>query len=542
MKSAEKTAPPCDSFSKLLHAFSGLRGSVPAPTRPETVLFWRSPSGVLPSLTIEMVVALGLRRRGLRPVFSICGGLLSGCLMREMHRDRDMDRWGRECAPCAEQARALLRAAGLEHVEAGGTVSQETAARLDELAQALPLADIPGRSAHGVKTGEFAVSSLARYLGGVTMDPASPLYERLLRAFFSSSLRNTEAAAATLDRLRPDRVVMQDGIYVDWGPMFNLCLTRGIPVTRWERGYVLDHLIMRTCVNENRHIYSLRDATWAELAGRGLGEREDRLLDEYFAQRKSGVRSLHLLFTEKPLDREAFLDRYGLDRDKPVWCVFPHVGWDAAFALQDLVFEDQTEWLTATLEIIRHVPEVTWLIKVHPSEHKLDTLYGVRELVRDRFPDLPGHIRVIPSDDGINTYGMLPHIHGGITCMGTVGLELAAHGKPVILSERAHYGGKGFTRDSASREEYARTLREAGGIPALTPEETALARIYAHAYFVSRQLPFRFIHHFDNLTFTSLEELDPGRDRAMDLICGSILDGGEFLLNPEPELTPEGSR
>jgi hypothetical protein len=59
---------------------------------------------------------------------------------------------------------------------------------------------------------------------------------------------------------------------------------------------------------------------------------------------------------------------------------------------------------------------------------------------------------------------------------------------------------------------------------------------------VSRQLPFRFIHHFDNLTFTSLEELDPGRDRAMDLICGSILDGGEFLLNPEPELTPEGSR
>jgi hypothetical protein len=531
MKSPENIAPVMDSFTKLLLAFRAVQGEYP-PARPgHAVLFWRSPSGVLPSLVLEIIMAQGLRIRGAGALFSLCGGALSGCLMRERQRGQDgLTNWNGKCRDCFTQAARLLEAAGMPYVTPAGGEQDE----LRRLADRTPAAEIPDYVLHGLKAGGYAVSSLTRYQGGEPLAPDSPEYDRLLREFFYSALVNIRWAIATLETHRPERVVMQDGIYVDWGPMYDLCGQRGVQVTRWERGYILDQLIMRNTQGENRHLYSLRDSTWEALRDEGFSPDREKTLDAYFAQRSSGARSLHLLFTEKPLSREAFFERYGLDPAKPVWAVFPHVGWDAAFALQDLVFANQDEWLLASLQVMLEATDVNWLIKVHPSEHKLDTLSGARELIQQACPDLPPHIRIIPSNDGINTYGMLPHLDGGVTCMGTVGLELVAHGKPVVLSEAAHYGGKGFTVDARTKAEYLDNLRHAAHMLPLSPQERTLARTYAYAYFIQRQLPFRFVHHFDNLTYTTLAELAPGADPVMDLICDRILQGGEFLRPTVP--------
>jgi hypothetical protein len=177
---------------------------------------------------------------------------------------------------------------------------------------------------------------------------------------------------------------------------------------------------------------------------------------------------------------------------------------------------------------------VDWIVRVHPGELTDGSVLSTGDIIRNAFPDLSGHIKVLWADSDINSYGLYRMIDGGITIFGTVGVELAAMGKPVILAGQAHYGGKGFTLDAGSQAEYLTLLDRAAGIRPLDAEQTALARRYAYWYFVQRQIPIHAIDvkqgHWGDLDLHHLDSLLPGRDPIMDIVCRNIVEGRDFIL------------
>jgi hypothetical protein len=108
--------------------------------------------------------------------------------------------------------------------------------------------------------------------------------------------------------------------------------------------------------------------------------------------------------------------------------------------------------------------------------------------IREHFGDLPPHIRLMPPDSDINTLSLFDVMDYCVTVRGTVGIEAAAFGIPVLTAGSGRYNGRGFTVDSASREEYLARIARIQDIPRLSAAEQELAERYAYGLFVRRPL------------------------------------------------------
>jgi hypothetical protein len=517
----------------LLAQFNGLKGQFPDPSGTKRVLIWRGPGGITASLAIELVIASALAQRNVDVRFVLCDGVLSGCLRRSVDSD-PVNNWPMLCSECYRAGKALIEASGFPYQNMGEWVPPSRRAHFRALAGETALADVPSWRYKGVPVGQYALSSTIRYLKGREKTQTGD-YDRILREYFYSGLVCAEAAAGAIEELEATHVLMQHGIYVDWGPAFGLALSADIPVARWMRGYLRNHLHMRTSMRDDiKHIHYLGDDKWRTRASRPLSPLEETRLDRYMDERALGTKSSQQLFDEAPLGVETISECLDLPTDKQVWGIFPHLTWDGVFAFEPIPFRDPTAWVLETVEAISELTDTTWIIKIHPAERVFGTVRGVQQAISECFPKLPSHVRLIPAESGINTYGLLPLLNGGITIRGTVGLELAILGKPVILAGEAHYGAKGFTHDGHSREEYFALLRQASSLSPLSQDQIDLARRYAHNFLIERQIPFEFVSgNGSRLEFDSFDDLVPGRNAALDMICERITGGGEFILDGE---------
>ena len=108
--------------------------------------------------------------------------------------------------------------------------------------------------------------------------------------------------------------------------------------------------------------------------------------------------------------------------------------------------------------------------------------------------------------------------------------EAAALGKPVMLVGGGWNSGRGFTQDVTSPQQYFELLQRlcAGTIEYEHPLE--LARRYAYALFFRSNIPINHYEVLDvgvtSLKINSLNDLAPGRDASMDVICRGILNDG----------------
>jgi capsule polysaccharide export protein KpsC/LpsZ len=195
------------------------------------------------------------------------------------------------------------------------------------------------------------------------------------------------------------------------------------------------------------------------------------------------------------------------------------------------------DWMIDTIEQVVQIPEVQWLIKIHPIEAGLDREIGVQRLIETRFPNLPSHVKMIPAAEEISPLEFFDLVDGGVTVYGTGGLELAMSGKPVIVAGEAHYARRGFTEDGMDVASYRKLLARARCIGPLTDEQRALARRYAYSLFIQRQVPLPVVHDPKSLwwhmQFETREQLLPQKDPFLDFICDRLIDGKEFIMGRE---------
>ena len=98
-------------------------------------------------------------------------------------------------------------------------------------------------------------------------------------------------------------------------------------------------------------------------------------------------------------------------------------------------------------------------------------------------------MKLVPAESDINTYSLFPIMDYCLTVRGTIGMESAALGIPVITAGTGRYDHKGFTLDSDSQEDYLDLLRRLETISPLSAAERTLAEKFAHGVFLLRPLP-----------------------------------------------------
>ena len=199
-------------------------------------------------------------------------------------------------------------------------------------------------------------------------------------------------------------------------------------------------------------------------------------------------------FDKKILSQEMTRKKLGLSFDRKVALIFPHILWDGSFFFGEDLFDDYTHWLVETLRAACANSRLQWVVKLHPS-HLVKAKQANNpdkpaelKVIEQVFDNLPDHLKLVYPDTEISTYSLFEIADYAVTVRGTVGIESALFGIPVVTAGTGRYAGRGFTLDSSTREEYLQKLATLEAYPRLSTEQVELAERFAYGTLFCRPL------------------------------------------------------
>lgn len=478
---------------------------------------------------LEGVIATALRLRGHKVKMVLCDGIYKACAKRVDFPDVPMKDWGKYCPACIRQNSQLFENLGLEYTLMRDIVNEADAAKLRALADDVNFENFRELKYNGLIVGGHLLSAMLRHTKGGSFEG----HDEVLKEYAYAVLVNAAASAEMLKRYKPDSVYMSHGIYADWGPALSEAVNAGLPVTSYICCYLNAHFFFGTITNFEETFLNVRKDSWEQLRDKALTDSNRNRLEHFLDQRylHNVTYDMRGLLKNYKGDVQHFSRHYGLDEEKPVWGIMTHINWDAVSDYFPMVHKDFDDWLGNTIRIISGIKDVQWLIKIHPSELNDNPETGCQKFIEKNFPELPPHIKILKMDDDISPLDFYSLLDGGVTVMGTGGLELALQGKPVILAGSAHYSGKGFTYDAKDNEHYAELLRSVPRLGPLNEKQSDLAWKYGYTYFIRKQIPLLPAIGEDlRIDFGKLDELLPGSNKYIDFICDRIIDGKDFIM------------
>ena len=499
------------------------------------VLCWEPCSWLV---QIDLIASIGaaLSLRGSTVEQVICDGVPIACAGREITDGETYMDWGGKCANCFKASKKEVEAFNLKVVAIKEILDDGILQKIKDISEEIEPDKIPSFIYRGIGVGKYAVSSLMRYCKGASFDSSA----EILRAYFYAALVITEAAFRKIESFKPDILYMTHGIYVTWGPAWEIAIKKNIPVVKIGGGFSKGHIYFRRIDNlSNVHLGVLSNQKWQSICKQPMTQAENEKLDNFLLERYKfeGSTFCDVKINAEVEKREVVCRKLGITPDKPIWCIFSHVAWDDSLNMSKMAFLNYVVWIEETLKLIKNVHDVNWIIKIHPSEAWNKTAVGVGKTIERIFLVLPDNIKLIKPEDRMNTLSVFNAITGGVTCRGTIGLELAALGKPVVLAADAYYSGKGFTYDGLNADNYKKLLLNIDKIPpTLSAEQKEKARKFAHMYFLKRQMPlgmFKRGSHFVSFDWAKSDFLLPGGDPVIDVICEKFFAGEDFIVPDE---------
>jgi hypothetical protein len=364
------------------------------------------------------------------------------------------------------------------------------------------------------------------------------------RRYAAGAIVAARVAGAALERLDPECVVAHHGVYVPQGVLGEVARKAGVRVVNWGVSYRNTTIIASHEDTYHRTMMSEPHDLW----DRPLSDTEEAELLDYLETRRRGRGDWTWVTPEAALrpevqQREVLVEELGLDPALPIVGLLTNVLWDAQLYYEANAFGDMLEWLWTTLDYFVDHQDLQLIVRIHPHEVKIGNRQPVAREIARRYPTLPPTIKVIPHDHPYNTYALMSLCRAVLIYGTKTGVELTPFGTPVVVSGDAWIRGKGLTTDVSSREEYLAALDGLAVMEPLPPEVVTRARRYAYHYFLRRMIPLRSLdpdaptpaHRIE-----TAEEVLPGADPGLDVVCDGILDGTPFVFDTDAALGAVG--
>jgi hypothetical protein len=320
-----------------------------------------------------------------------------------------------------------------------------------------------------------------------TVDPEEPLYQlRLERNLFTA-----RRAYDWMQKNKPDVVVVPNGLILEYGAVFKVAKYLGIKTVAYEFGEQSDRIWL---AQDKPVMLQDTDELWENLKKTDFPEENYTRLDDLYASRTDGKlwQSFSRQWQGTPSEGQiAVREKLGLD-ERPVVVLAANVIGDSLTLGRQVFSETMTEWIQKTTSYFVERDDVQFILRIHPGE-KYTSGPSVGDIVDGLFPELPEHVHLIRADDPFNTYDLISIASLGLTYTTTVGMEMAMHGLPVVVSGKTHYRDRGFTLDPASWEEYFKILDSFCTAPesfVYTEENVRLAKRYAYHFFFDYPFPY----------------------------------------------------
>lgn len=145
--------------------------------------------------------------------------------------------------------------------------------------------------------------------------------------------------------------------------------------------------------------------------------------------------------------------------------------WDSAALGLHTIFEDNQQWIVETARYLLENTSVPVVVRQHPAERLSYARSNddYRGLLQRNFGSHP-RLHFVAAEEKINSYALFDRVAAVVVYTSTIGVEAAAHGKPVITPSNSYYSGLGFVWRAADLDQYQAYLASAAsGALAVTP-------------------------------------------------------------------------
>jgi hypothetical protein len=160
-----------------------------------------------------------------------------------------------------------------------------------------------------------------------------------------------------------------------------------------------------------------------------------------------------------------------IQNNKPLVFIMCHAFADSPHLSSWQMHNDYYDWLLQTLNIIKELDNVNWIIKPHPSVALYKEEGEVGKIVREY-----SNKNIFLTPDNFNTKSLKECAHAIITVQGTVGVEFTCYGIPTVITGRAFYAGFGFTEEPGTHDKYAKLLQHIEDLQKLDNEQVHSAK------------------------------------------------------------------
>jgi hypothetical protein len=506
------------------------------------VLIATSAGGFVAGALVESALAVALTLRGAQVHILLCDELLPGCIQGMLHTT-DPEEYAthgpqrRLCAQCFPPGMEMYKTLGLPVHRFSEFITTEEQASARQLSAEIPHDEIANYKLDELAVGEHALAGALRFFARGELS-GEPHAEAILRRYFNAALLTTHMTRRLLRSYPFTSACFHHGIYVPQGLIGEVARQEKVRVVNWNPTYRKHCFIFSH--HDTYHHTLLDEPTegWENIAW--TPEIEEETMD-YLKSRWQGTKDW-IWFHEKPQEELSLIAaELGVDFSRPCVGMLTNVMWDAQLHYRANAFPNMLEWVLQTIRYFESRPELQLLVRVHPAEIRgtLPSRQPIIAEIRKAFPTVPKNVFLIPPESQVSTYAAMSQCSAVIIYGTKTGVELTSMGIPTIVAGEAWIRNKGMTMDASSVEEYFKLLDALPPNEKMSPRLTERARKYAYHFFFRRMIPLSFMEPTTigqapyRLAIESIEQMLPGRELGLDVICDGILDGSAFVYRAE---------
>lgn len=319
----------------------------------------------------------------------------------------------------------------------------------------------------------------------------------------NASIQICDFTSKLIKEYNPEKFFFEDRGYFPDGIFFELAIKHKIDVIEFHVGHKSGILNYKryNAINKKKHPFSISKNRFEELLNENIEERKfSEVMNELNFCYKKGewYDEVGTAFFKEEISKKHFIKKYKLNPKYPIAIIFSHIIYDATLFFGKDIFKNYEDWLIKTIEYIKKIKKINWLIKCHPAnlvKNNRDKKSNSEiEAIKNSFGEVPNHIKIIDHKSNESTLSLYKFIDYCLTVRGTVGIEAACYGIPVITAGTGRYDNLGFTIDSSSEEEYFRKLRNIRNFKKYKKNKIFKAIVFAHAILISKQLETKSIN------------------------------------------------
>lgn len=385
-------------------------------------------------------------------------------------------------------------------------MSQDPNIDMEHFCQGLTNLDQAMSKTHrGLGCGRYALSTFLRQNRSGKVDFSDPETLSAFKEKLVTSICIINAAKGLFVDYKFDQISFFDRGYTPEGELFEAALLNGCKAITMNAAHRDNLLLFKRYGPHNTQLHpsALSDETWSKVkAARWSEQKWNDLYEELKGCYETGqwFSEVGTQFDKKIIEKKYVIKEMGLDPDKKTVVCFSHIFWDATFFWGDDLFEDYEHWFIETLKIAAQNDHLNWIFKSHPANVVKDNRDGFKgeraeiSAIKRTLGELPDHIKLMDSEHDISTFSLFTAIDYCLTVRGTIGMEAACFGIPVITAGTGRYDDLGFTYDHNSREAYLSTISNLGKLTKMTEQQIELARRYLYAVLIERPLSLETIN------------------------------------------------